>query len=64
MSDTREDPAAHPGEGDPAASRRRGDRHPPRATTDLGWRVVKIVLPLATGAFLFLLLTVYMSLRA
>ena len=65
MSDTRGGTATSSGEEeDPTDSRRRRrEVDPPRATTDLGWLVVKMVMPLATGAFLFLLLTLYLSLR-
>ena len=65
MSDTREDAATSSGEEDPPAShRRRGEAHPPRATTNIVWQVVRIVMPLGTGAVLFLLFTLYLSLRA
>jgi hypothetical protein len=64
ITDTREDAAPSSGE-DPAESRRRRREkpHPPRVTTNLGWRVVRIVVPQAIGAFVFLLLTLYLSLR-
>ena len=66
MSDTPADAATSSGEEEdsPASHRRRGDAHPPCATTNLGWQVVKVVMPLATGALLFLLFTLYLSLRA
>ena len=65
MSDARADAATTSGEDDPPASpRRREEAHPPRATTNLGWHLVRVVMPLATGALLFLLFTLYLSLRA
>ena len=65
MSDTREDIAT--GSGEDTTDRRRRRRvatYPSRSGTVVGWWVVKTVTPVANGAFLFLLLTLYLSLRA
>ena len=65
MSDTREDIATNSGEdGTDSRRRRLGATYPSRSRAAVGWWVVKTVTPVATGAFLFLLLTVYVSMRA
>lgn len=64
MSDTREDTApSSGGEGPPNSNRRRREGDSPRALIGLGWLVVKFLIPMATAAFLIVLLTLYLSLR-
>lgn len=45
-----------------AGGGRQGDSS--RAPLYLGWLVVKFVIPMATGALLIVLLTLYLSLRS
>ena len=64
MSDTREHTATRSGEQNaPNSGRRRREGNSPRAHVGLGLLVVKLVIRMATAAFMIVLLTLYLSLR-